>query len=415
MKSDRDSKRIVRSWLEEGPTVLPDRVLDAVEEILHATPQRRAGFLARWLPGRGNNRLRFGFAAAVVAVAAIFGGVGLLPGDTGGPPTPTATPTSDAITLASGSFTAQFGAATIDATGRSESTSSDATRNWIATGELEVSSEGGRFVVDLHCARVTANGLIWIGGDISESTHEEAAEGVRVAIVFEPGTPVQSVLWFEAEERAPSCDLFLEGAPSAADFLEPIQGDVQLVPAPAPTVTPTSRPGVVRDLEDFAVSVRFVLPDDWQECGSGPDERNFCPSGSTGASRGVSFLIIDNVVAHPCKRALLDPPVGPTVHELVTAIVALEGFDSTTPVDVTVDGYRGKELEVTASPRPQCQQLTWATRNRTNGVAAGERNFMRILDVAGTRLMIVAAFPGSSSEEERAEIVEVVESVRLAD
>ena len=44
MSTDRDVTRIVRSWLEEGVTALPDRVLDAVLDQLPATPQRRA----RW-------------------------------------------------------------------------------------------------------------------------------------------------------------------------------------------------------------------------------------------------------------------------------------------------------------------------------------------------------------------------------
>ena len=41
MSSDRDTTRIVRSWLEEGVTELPDRVLDAVLDELPATHQRR--------------------------------------------------------------------------------------------------------------------------------------------------------------------------------------------------------------------------------------------------------------------------------------------------------------------------------------------------------------------------------------
>ena len=42
MSTDRDVTRIVRSWLEEGVTALPDRVLDDVLDQLPATPQRRA-------------------------------------------------------------------------------------------------------------------------------------------------------------------------------------------------------------------------------------------------------------------------------------------------------------------------------------------------------------------------------------
>ena len=42
MSAERDETRIVRSWLEEGVTVLPDRVLDAVLDQLPTTHQRRA-------------------------------------------------------------------------------------------------------------------------------------------------------------------------------------------------------------------------------------------------------------------------------------------------------------------------------------------------------------------------------------
>ena len=56
MHTDRDTTRLVRSWLEEGATALPDRVLDAVLDQVPATPQRRS-----WWPARRsadmNNRL----------------------------------------------------------------------------------------------------------------------------------------------------------------------------------------------------------------------------------------------------------------------------------------------------------------------------------------------------------------------
>ena len=47
MSTDRETTRIVRAWLEEGVTALPDRVLDAVLDQVPATPQRRA-----WRPAR---------------------------------------------------------------------------------------------------------------------------------------------------------------------------------------------------------------------------------------------------------------------------------------------------------------------------------------------------------------------------
>ncbi len=73
MSTDRDVNRIVRSWLDEGVTALPDRVLDAVLDQLPATPQRRAGWLARRFPIMNTNIVRFGLIAAVLVVAVIVG------------------------------------------------------------------------------------------------------------------------------------------------------------------------------------------------------------------------------------------------------------------------------------------------------------------------------------------------------
>ncbi|MEO6577853.1 MAG: hypothetical protein ABIO99_03015 [Candidatus Limnocylindria bacterium] len=98
MSTDRDTTRIVRSWLEDGVTSLPDRVLDAVLDELPATPQRRV----TWWPARRlstmNNAVKFGLAAAVVAVAALLGFNYFVGPNVGGPglddstPTPTVSP-----------------------------------------------------------------------------------------------------------------------------------------------------------------------------------------------------------------------------------------------------------------------------------------------------------------------------------
>ena len=103
MSTDRDVTRIVRSWLEEGATALPDRVLDTVLDQLPATPQRRA-----WWPARRSNPmnlLRIAMAAAAVVVIAVVG-INLMPNQGVGPPvsTPSAviSPTTSASPSASG-------------------------------------------------------------------------------------------------------------------------------------------------------------------------------------------------------------------------------------------------------------------------------------------------------------------------
>jgi hypothetical protein len=97
MSPDPHTTRIVRSWLEEGVTSLPDRVLDSVLDQLPATHQRRA----TWWPARRiaqmNTAAKFGLAAAVLVVAAVLG-FNYFAAPMGGPgiddqsPTPTATP-----------------------------------------------------------------------------------------------------------------------------------------------------------------------------------------------------------------------------------------------------------------------------------------------------------------------------------
>ena len=103
MATDQQSTRIVRSWLQDGRTTLPDRVLDAVLADLPATPQRRPSWPVRKaaaLPVPA----RLGTMAAVIAVALI--GLSLVPGlgPIGRPvasPDPTAGPSGSTLPSAS--------------------------------------------------------------------------------------------------------------------------------------------------------------------------------------------------------------------------------------------------------------------------------------------------------------------------
>lgn len=84
MSTDRDVERIVRSWLDEGVTVLPDRVLDAVLDQLPATPQRRALWLA-WRSPVMSNFVRIALAAAAAVLIVVVGLQFFGNSNTGGP------------------------------------------------------------------------------------------------------------------------------------------------------------------------------------------------------------------------------------------------------------------------------------------------------------------------------------------
>jgi len=72
MSTERDMTRIVRSWLEDGVTVLPDRVLDSVLDQLPATHQRRPRWPA-WRIAEMNSYAKLAIAAAAVVVVAVAG------------------------------------------------------------------------------------------------------------------------------------------------------------------------------------------------------------------------------------------------------------------------------------------------------------------------------------------------------
>ena len=91
-RAERDTTRVVQSWLEEGVDRIPDRVLDAVEALLPANPQRREGWLSRRLRNLNRRNVGFGLAAAIVIGAAAIGVVSIGPRNVGtAPPIPSAT------------------------------------------------------------------------------------------------------------------------------------------------------------------------------------------------------------------------------------------------------------------------------------------------------------------------------------
>lgn len=80
MTTEPEDTRIIRSWLEEGVTALPDRVLDSVLDQLPATPQRRARRPA-WRLNTMATPFRLAAAAAAIGVLSVV--VGIAPATNG--------------------------------------------------------------------------------------------------------------------------------------------------------------------------------------------------------------------------------------------------------------------------------------------------------------------------------------------
>ena len=108
MTTERETLRIIGSWMEDGRTRLPEHVLDAVLDQLPSTPQRRPARSARRISHVNALAKYLVAAAAVVVVAIVSFNLVSSPGVGGQPsPSPTATPrTEPAGDLEAGSYVA---------------------------------------------------------------------------------------------------------------------------------------------------------------------------------------------------------------------------------------------------------------------------------------------------------------------
>jgi lysophospholipase L1-like esterase len=171
-------------------------------------------------------------------------------------------------------------------------------------------------------------------------------------------------------------------------------------------------PGTYVTGDPFLARVTFTVPAGWEGNIGGPYAVWL---GTSSAPDALSFQIFDEVYADPChdQQTLLDPLPGPSAGELADALAGLPGLDATSPTDVTLGGYRGKQLTITA-PAPGGSCRVWELPlGATNDMAPGDRQRVWILDVDGQRLVIVAPEPPGMTAETRSEVQSVLDSIHI--
>ena len=147
----------------------------------------------------------------------------------------------------------------------------------------------------------------------------------------------------------------------------------------------------------------------------------------------INITTVVNLVRDGCRdHSWADPPVGPSVDDLAVALADLAPFRVTSgPKDVTMYGYRGKNLELNA-PNLQfegdaftgCVDGSLSSWVAPIDVAEGERGAFHgynaepveefwILDVDGTRLVIEANWSSASLPADVAEMRAILGSIRV--
>lgn len=304
MTASRDPERLIRAFLDEGPTDLSDRTYDAVRSHIDRTRQRLV--IGPWREPRMSNIARFAIAAAAVLVVAVVG-YSLLPGPggSGGPsPTPSPTPTTAASPTA---------------------------------------------------------------------------------------TPQPT-------------------------------GPVALPLGPVPAGTYVAHPFLA---PNDSIGFQLTLPAGWEA--GGPAGRAPVGVGPTSGYEGpdgmsMGFLTVTSLESDPCNwKEGADIEVGPTVDDLATALAANPGYETTVPADVTLGGFSGKRIDVQVPADldlATCdagQFWVWASGDGQAIYAQGPegRFHLWILDVEGSRVLVMTHdFPGTPTDDQ-AELQAVVDSIQI--
>jgi hypothetical protein len=144
----------------------------------------------------------------------------------------------------------------------------------------------------------------------------------------------------------------------------------------------------------------------------------------------VTPLIVGNVYTGGChwRGTELDPPAGPTVDDLATALSTLPG--ASPPVSVTVGGHPGKKVELSTPAdldvATECDSdgggsdgifgrfvfdRGYSAAPYTHGI--GQHQTIYILDVDGMRQVIDVMYLPGASPADRAEQDQIVASIRF--
>ena len=194
-------------------------------------------------------------------------------------------------------------------------------------------------------------------------------------------------------------------------------------PSPLPTLPASGEvvPGSYRLVDSDTTDVRsdwltLTVPAGWSANGSYLINKN---GSEPPHGMAISPWEIRQVYEDPCYSTTTPATtIGPTVDDLVAALKAQNRGATATAVDVSIDGYRGKRIDlmVPLDVNPgRCEgglYLSWldSVGGQRYNQAPGQHDELYILDVNGHRLVINTVFYAVS---DKAEIAAILASARI--
>jgi hypothetical protein len=205
--------------------------------------------------------------------------------------------------------------------------------------------------------------------------------------------------------------------PSASPSAPSVAPSASPSPTPEPTaslVTHAIRPCCLEDFPGLnSMTFAILAPaswEAWEGFGVWPvGQGNAPPDGAY-----VGLYPGGNLYSAPCltdEEAGADVPVGPTVDDLVTALVDHPSLDVTAPVDVTLAGYSGTYLDLTVPDDiSECVRYM-PMDHHIYAQGPGQRWHMWILDVDGVRVLVEGNDYPDTPAETLAEEQAIIESL----
>jgi hypothetical protein len=205
-----------------------------------------------------------------------------------------------------------------------------------------------------------------------------------------------------------------------------------MTPKPSPAAAPTApfvRPGAVEPgryrmygpmgQAGWPGRVIVTIPDGWsiQKPAFGAALRRSSP-----AVAELVFTSVGNLVVDPCFPGgdwgpLLEPPLGPSVDDLVAGLRSLPLMEFGEPVDVTLDGWDGKRLELihpagcgsaVLGITPPAGGDIWGVYSRE-----GWHSTLWILDIDGLRFVVMASYVVDAPADAKVDLQQMVDSIDI--
>jgi len=210
-------------------------------------------------------------------------------------------------------------------------------------------------------------------------------------------------------------------------------------PAPSPTVMPTASPpvspsalpAVARQLSGQVVGAASndtTYPSYSVQAPAGWSSNGAFVTRNPPSLMGLSVWDAIQVPTDPCRWSSTMTTPGPTVDDLVKALVAQRTRNALAPAEATLGGYKGVYLEWSVPPDmvdgENCDK--WPDNGYRDfvsflGVGGSERyqqlakqiDRLWVLDVNGQRLVVDATYSPDATDAHKTELGQVAESLRF--